>query len=48
MILGFGLSTWLFGNVKLSKLISDVVEFIGVMWLGDGLIGWSEEGNGKR
>jgi hypothetical protein len=35
------------GDGKLSELISDVVEFISVMWLGDGFIGWIEEGKGK-
>ncbi len=47
MILGFELSTWLFGDGKLSKLFNDVVEFIRVVWLGDGLIGWIEEGQGE-
>jgi hypothetical protein len=32
------------GDGKLSKLINDAIEFIGGMWLGDGLIGWIEEG----
>jgi len=35
------------GDGKLLELISDVVEFISVMWLGDGFIGWIEEGKGK-
>ncbi len=44
VILRFGLSTWLLGDGKSSKLINDSVESIGVIWLGDEFMGWIGEG----